>query len=163
MSATEGFLRNNQAYAAGFAEGELPGRPAKGVAVVACMDARIDVHRILGLQPGDAHVIRNAGGAVTDDVLRSLVVSQWLLGTTEIILIHHSRCGMLGFTDDELAERIASATGARPPFALGSFADLEADVRDGMASIVSSPFLPHKQVRGFIYDVSTGLLGEVHP
>lgn len=163
MSFTEQLLANNHSYAAGFAQGDLPSRPATGVAIVACMDARLDVHKILGLVEGDAHVIRNAGGTVTEDALRSLVISQWLLGTTEIVLIHHTGCGMLGFTDGDLADRIAGATGERPSFALGSFIDLENDVRAGIAAIKGSPFLPHKNVRGFLYDVTTGRLEEVRP
>src|SRR2546429_1491257 len=128
MSVTDDLVRNNDAYAQSFKKGDLPLPPAKRLAVVACMDARIDVHKILGLEEGDAHVIRNAGGAVTDDAIRSLMLSQQLLGTTEVILIHHTDCGMLTFTDDEVKRRIQDQTGIRPPFALEAFADLADDV-----------------------------------
>ena len=161
MGVTDELVRNNEVYAARFAKGDLPGRPAKGIAIVACMDARLDPHRILGLSEGDAHLIRNAGGSVTEDALRSLVISQWLLGTTQIMLIAHTDCGMLSFSDDDLADRIAEATGVRPPFALGAFADLEGSVRAGMAAIEGSPFLLHTNVRGFVYDVTSGRLSEV--
>ncbi len=163
MSVTEQLLRNNEAYAASFAKGDLPMPPARGVAVVACMDARLDVHKILGLEEGDAHVIRNAGGVVSEDAVRSLVISQRLLGTKEIILIHHTDCGMLTFRDDAVKDQIVEATGIRPPFALEAFSDLEADVRQSIARIKASPFIPHKEVRGFVYDVSKGRLNEVHP
>jgi len=125
------------------------------------MDARLDVYRILGLQEGDAHVIRNAGGVVTEDAIRSLVISQRLLGTREIVLIHHTDCGMLSFRDDELKDAIAAETGIRPPFALEAFGDLEGDVRQSIARLQASPFLRHKHVRGFVYDVNTGRLNEV--
>lgn len=131
------------------------------VAVVACMDARLDPHAILGLVSGDAHVIRNAGGVVTDDVIRSLVISQRLLGTSEIILVHHTDCAMLTFRDDDVRARIAAEVGIRPPFALEAFADLDADVRQSIARIHASPFLPHKSVRGFVYEVETRALREV--
>ncbi|HEU5003408.1 MAG TPA: carbonic anhydrase [Actinomycetota bacterium] len=161
MSPIDDLLRNNDAFARTFGAPGAPGRPARGLAVVACMDARLDVYRILGLQEGDAHVIRNAGGAVTEDAIRSLVISQRLLGTREIVLIHHTDCGMLGFRDDELKDAIAAETGIRPPFALESFVDLEADVRQSIARIRACPFLPHADARGFIYDVGTGRLAEV--
>ena len=162
MSVTDQLLQNNARYAASFSKGDLPLPPALRLAVVGCMDARLDVHRILGLDEGDAHVIRNAGGVVTDDAIRSLAISQRLLGTEEIILIHHTGCGMLTFRDDEVKAQIEADTGVRPPFALEAFADLEQDVRQSMARIDRSPFIPRKdQVRGFVYDVETGRLNEV--
>ena len=162
MSVTDDLLRNNQSYAGSFKKGDLPLPPAKHVAVVACMDARLDVHKILGLQEGDAHVIRNAGGAVTDDAIRSLAISQRLLGTKEIILIHHTDCGMLTFTDDELKGKIEKETGVRPAFALEAFSDLDEDVKQSIARIKASPFVPNKSnIRGFVYDVRSGKLNEV--
>jgi carbonic anhydrase len=162
MSVTEELLRHNEAYTRSFDKGELPLPPAKSIAVVACMDARLDVHKILGLQEGDAHVIRNAGGAVTDDVLRSLLISQRLLGTREIVLIHHTDCGMLTFSDDAVKAEVEKETGIRPPFALDAFADLADDVRQSIARIKASPFIPRKEaVRGFLYEVETGRLREV--
>src|SRR5207245_6718198 len=142
MSATDELLRNNDAYARTFDKGRLPLPPAKKLAVVACMDARLHVSKILGLNEGDAHVIRNAGGAVTDDAIRSLTISQRLLGTEEIVLIHHTDCGMLTFTDDEVKAAIANETGIRPPFALEAFGDVDADVRQSIARIKASPFVP---------------------
>ncbi len=162
MSVTDALVRNNDAYVRSFAKGDLPLPPAKHVAVLACMDARLDVHKILGLQEGDAHVIRNAGGAATDDAIRSLVISQRLLGTNEIILIHHTDCGMLTFTDDEVKRQIEAETGIRPAFALEAFPDLEGDVKQSLERIQASPFIPDKtSVRGFVYDVKTGRLNEV--
>jgi carbonic anhydrase len=162
MTVTDEFLANNESYAAGFGKGGLSMPPAKQVAVLACMDARLDPARALGLEEGDAHVIRNAGGVVTDDAIRSLALSQRLLGTKEIILIHHTDCGMLTFTDDEVKAQIEQDTGIRPPFALESFKDLDADVRQSIARITASPFVPDKsRVRGFVYDVKTGRLREV--
>ncbi len=162
MSVTDELLRNNERYAQSFAKHGLPLPPAKNLAVVACMDARLDVHKILGLHEGDAHVIRDAGGVVTDDVIRSLAISQRLLGTREIILMHHTDCGMLTFTDDEVKRQIQQEVGIRPPFSLEAFPDLEEDVRQSIARIQASPFIPHKhQIRGFIYDVHTGRLREV--
>ena len=161
MSVTDEYLRNNAAYAGQFG-GPLPLPPAKGTAVVACMDARLNVHAILGLREGDSHVIRNAGGAVTDDAIRSLAISQRLLGTTEIILIHHTDCGMLTFTDDQFKRSIQDETGVRPAWAAESFTDLDQDVRQSIARIKASPFIPHKEsVRGFVFDVGTGKLNEV--
>ena len=163
MSVTDELLRNNEAYAESFEKGDLPLPPAKGVAVVACMDARLDVHKILGLQEGDAHVIRNAGGVITDDEIRSLTISQRLLGTREIILIHHTDCGMLTFTDDELKQQIHEEAGVKPHFSMESFSDLEEDVRQSIARIQHSPFIPHKDsVRGFVYEVESGRLREVY-
>lgn len=162
MSAGDEVIRNNAEYSRSFNKGNLPASPAKHVAVIACMDARLDVHRILGLEEGDAHVIRNAGGVVTEDTIRSLTISQRLLGTDEIILIHHTDCGMLTFRDDELKRRIESETGIRPPFALEAFSDLIDDVRQSAARIMASPFVPRKRkIRGFVYDVRTGRLNEV--
>jgi carbonic anhydrase len=162
MSVTDELVRNNDSYAGSFKKGDLPLPPAKKVAVLACMDARLDVHKILGLQEGDAHVIRNAGGAVTDDAIRSLAISQRLLGTKEIILIHHTDCGMLTFKDDDLKKQIEKETGVRPAFALEAFADLDDDVRQSIARIKASPFVPNKEnVRGFVYDVRSGRLNEV--
>ena len=162
MSATDDLLKNNEEYARGFDKGDLPLPPAKGVAVVACMDARLDVHAMLGLEIGDAHVIRNAGGVITDDEIRSLLISQRLLGTTEVILIHHTGCGMLTFSDAEVADQVESETGVRPPFPLESFPDLEGNVQDSIEKIKTSPFIPHKDsVRGFVYEVETGRLREV--
>jgi carbonic anhydrase len=163
MSVTEELLHNNEAYAESFEKGDLPLPPARAVAVVACMDARLDVHKILGLQEGDAHVIRNAGGVITDDEVRSLTISQRLLGTREVILIHHTDCGMLTFSDDELKAQIHEEVGLKPHFSMESFSDLEDDVRQSIARIQHSPFIPHKEsVRGFIYEVESGRLREVN-
>ena len=161
MSATDEYLKNNAAYAAQFS-GPLPLPPANHVAVVACMDARLNVYGILGLKEGEAHVIRNAGGVVTDDEVRSLAISQRLLGTTEIILIHHTDCGMLTFTDDAFKRAIQDETGIKPEWAAEAFTDLDEDVRQSIARIKASPFIPHKDaVRGFVFDVATGKLNEV--
>lgn len=161
MSVTDELLENNKAYVASFG-GELPLPPAKHVAVVACMDARLDVYRILGLNEGEAHVIRNAGGVVTDDEIRSLTISQRLLGTKEIILIHHTDCGMLTFTDDGFKAQIQEATGIKPEWAAEAFADLDEDVKQSVARIKASPFVPEKDsIRGFVFDVATGALNEV--
>jgi carbonic anhydrase len=162
MSATDDLLKRNEEYAAGFDKGDLPSPPVKKVAIVACMDARLHVAKLLGLQEGDAHVIRNAGGVVTDDEIRSLAISQRLLGTEEIMLIHHTDCGMLTFTDDEFKRQIQEDTGMEPEWAAEAFADLDEDVRQSIARIVSSPFIPNKDsVRGFVYEVETGKLREV--
>ena len=161
MTVTDELLANNAEYAASFS-GPLPLPPAKGLAVVACMDARLDVYRILGLKEGEAHVIRNAGGVVTDDEIRSLTISQRLLGTTEIILIHHTDCGMLTFTDDGFKQTIQDEIGLKPEWAAEAFPDLDEDVRQSIARIQASPFIPHKEsVRGFVFDVATGKLREV--
>jgi carbonic anhydrase len=161
MTVTDELLENNRAYAAGFS-GPLPLPPSKHIAVVACMDARLDVYRILGLGDGESHVIRNAGGVITDDEIRSLAISQRLLGTTEIILIHHTDCGMLTFTDDAFKQGIADEVGIKPQWAAESFTDLAADVRQSIARIKANPFVPHKDsIRGFVFDVATGLLNEV--
>ena len=162
MSATDELLRNAETYAANFDKGDLPLPPARKVVVLACMDARLNPYGLLGLQEGDAHVIRNAGGVVTDDEIRSLAISQRLLGTEEIILIHHTDCGMLTFQDDEFRRQIQDETGIKPQWAPESFGDLEEDVRQSKARIESSPFVPNKDsIRGFIYDVNTGRLQEV--
>jgi carbonic anhydrase len=162
MSVTDQLLQNNESYAKSFTKGDLPMPPAKHVAVLACMDARLDVHKILGLEVGEAHIIRNAGGVATDDAIRSLVISQRLLGTNEIILIHHTDCGMLTFTDDDVKGKIQAEVGIRPHFALEAFADLEDDVKQSIARIQASPFIPNKaSVRGFVYDVKSGRLDEV--
>jgi carbonic anhydrase len=162
MSSTDEMLANNEAYAASFDKGDLPMPPGKKVAIIACMDARLNPAGALGLQEGDAHVIRNAGGVVTDDAIRSLTISQRLLGTEEIILIHHTDCGMLTFTDDEFRRSIEGDTGIKPEWAAESFNDLDGDMRQSIARIKASPFVPHKDsVRGFVYDVETGRLREV--
>ena len=162
MSVTDELLKNNEGYAAAFDKGDLPLPPARKVAVVACMDARLNPYGILGLQEGDAHVIRNAGGVVTDDEIRSLAISQRLLGTEEIVLIHHTDCGMLTFTDDEFKRQIQDEIGIKPEWAAESFDDLEGDVRQSIARIKASPFIPNKDfVRGFVYEVETGRLREV--
>ena len=161
MSVTDQYLKNNEAYAVRF-NGPLPLPPANHVAVVACMDARLNVYGVLGLNEGEAHVIRNAGGVVTDDEVRSLAISQRLLGTTEIILIHHTDCGMLTFTDDQFKAGIEADTGIKPTWAAEAFGDPDGDVRQSMRRIKASPFIPHTdQVRGFVFDVATGLLKEV--
>ena len=162
MSVIDELLEHNAAYAAGFEAGDAHAPPALGLAVVACMDARLDTHALLGMGVGDAHVIRNAGGVVTDDAIRSLTISQRLLGTTSVMLIHHTDCGMLTFRDDDVKDAIESETGIRPPFALEAFGDLEGDVRQSIARIKASPFIPNTDdVRGFVYDCATGGLSEV--
>ena len=161
MSVTDELLANNARYAASFA-GPLPLPPAKHVAVVACMDARLNPYAVLGLREGDAHVIRNAGGVITADEIRSLTISQRLLGTAEIVLIHHTDCGMLTFTDDAFRREIQEETGIKPEWAPESFPDVEEDVRQSVARLNASPFLIHKQsIRGFVFDVATGKLTEV--
>ena len=162
MSVTDELLANNEAYSARFDKGDLPLPPAKKVAVVACMDARLDPARVLGLSEGDAHVIRNAGGVVTDDEIRSLAISQRLLGTEEIVLIHHTDCGMLTFSDDDFKRSIQEETGIKPEWAAEAFGDLDEDVRQSIARIKASPFIPRKDaIRGFVYEVETGKLREV--
>ena len=163
MSATDELLANAERYAEAFDRGSLPMPPAKRVAVLACMDARVNPYGLLGLSEGDAHVIRNAGGVVTDDEIRSLAISQRLLGTEEIILIHHTDCGMLTFKDDDFRSQIEQETGIKPEWAAEAFGDLERDVRQSIARIKASPFIPKTDaVRGFVYDVETGRLAEVH-
>jgi len=162
VSTTDELLANNAAYAASFDEPDLPGSPRRKVTIVACMDARLNVFAALGLRDGDAHVIRNAGGAVTEDVIRSLTISQRQLGTEEIVLIHHTDCGMTRFTEDELKRSIEAETGIRPAWAAECFADVEGDVRESIARINASPFIPHKEsVRGFVYEVESGRLREI--
>jgi carbonic anhydrase len=162
MSRIDEFLENNRAFAEGFDKADLPMPPATKVAIVACMDARLNPYPILGLSIGDAHVIRNAGGVITDDEIRSLAISQHLLGTEEIMLIHHTDCGMLTFNDEEFDEMLERETGQRPEWSGLSFSDLEEDVRASIARIKESPFIPKKDVvRGFIYDVKSGRLDEV--
>ncbi len=164
MSATEKLLANNQIYSDSFDKGDLPMPPSSRVAIVACMDARLDVYGLLGLEEGEAHVIRNAGGVVTDDVLRSLLISQRLLGTREIILIHHTDCGMLTFRDDDVKRDVYEETEIRPSFALEAFDDPFEDVQQSIARIKGSPFVPHKgEIRGFVFDVKSGGLLEVQP
>ena len=161
MSETDELLRNANEYAKGFDEGDLPSAPARKVAVIACMDARLDPARLLGLAAGDAHVIRNAGGVVTDDAIRSLAISQRLLGTEEIVLIQHTGCGMLTFTDDEFKRAVQDDTGISPHWAVEAFDDLDESVRQSIARIQASPFIPHRDsVRGFVYEVETGTLRE---
>ena len=163
MSTTDELLSNAQSYAASFDKGSLPLPPGKRVAVLACMDARLIPTRVLGLNEGDAHVIRNAGGVASDDAIRSLAISQHLLGTEEVIVIHHTDCGMLTFTDEEFADRLEQAAGERPEWIAHAFPDLEQDVRDSIAKIKESPFVPETDgVRGFVYDVETGELREVN-
>jgi carbonic anhydrase len=162
MSTTDELLRNNERYANSFDKGDLPIPPARQIAIVTCMDARLSPYVMLGLSEGDAHVIRNAGGVITDDEIRSLMISQRLLGTREVMLIHHTDCGMLTFSDEELREQIQQEVGIKPHFPLETFADLEEDVRQSIKRIEASPFIPYKDsVRGFIYEVETGRLREV--
>ena len=164
MTAINEILDNNARYAESFDKGDLSPHPARNLAIVACMDARLDTYKLLGLKEGDAHVIRNAGGVVGDDVIRSLVISQRLLGTREIMLIHHTDCGMLTFRDDDVKDAIEADTGLRPSFALEAFGDLEKDVVQSIARIQANPFIPRKDhVRGFIYDCAIGRLNEVVP
>jgi carbonic anhydrase len=161
VSVTDEYLANNARYAKTFA-GPLPLPPSRHVAVLACMDARLNVYALLGIEDGESHVIRNAGGVVTDDEIRSLAISQRLLGTREIVLIHHTDCGMLTFTDDAFKRQIQDETGLKPEWAPESFTDLDEDVRQSLARIQASPFIVHKDaVRGFVFDVATGLLSEV--
>ena len=162
MTVTDELLRNNESYAASFDKADLPLPPGRKLAIVACMDARLNPYGILGLQEGDAHIIRNAGGVATDDAIRSLAISQRLLGTEEIVLIHHTDCGMLTFSDDDFKRSIQDETGIKPAWAAESFGDLDEDVRQSIARIKASPFIPRTDsVRGFVYDVHTGRLREV--
>ena len=161
MSQTDELVANARTYAARFNKGDLAMPPSRQLAIVACMDARLNVFGICGLSEGEAHVIRNAGGVVTDDALRSLTISQRLLGTSEIVLIHHTDCGMLTFRDDEFKDAIEADTGVRPPWAAEAFRDPEADVRQSMARIEAAPYLLYKSVRGFVFDVKSGELNEV--
>jgi carbonic anhydrase len=162
VSATDGLLDNAKAYAKGFDRGDLPIPPATKVVVIACMDARLDPQALLGLEEGDAHVIRNAGGVVTDDAIRSLAISQRLLGTEEVVLIHHTDCGMLTFSDDDFRRQVQDDTGVKPPWAAEAFPEVDEDVRQSIARIKASPFVPRKNsVRGFVYDVHDASLREV--
>jgi carbonic anhydrase len=161
MSTTDDLLANARRYASSFEEGDLPTPPARKVVVLACMDARVNPYALLGLQAGDAHILRNAGGVVTDDEIRSLAISQRLLGTEEIVLIHHTDCGMLTFTDDEFKRSVQDDVGIKPGWAVEAFSDLDEDVRQSIARIKASPFIPRKNVRGFVYDVHDGSLREV--
>ena len=162
MSVIDELLDNNTRYADTFSKGDAPLPPGRNLAILACMDARLDPHRMLGLEEGDAHVIRNAGGVVSDDAIRSIVISQRLLGTREIMLIHHTDCGMLTFRDDDVKDSIEADTGLRPSFALEAFGDLDQDIRQSIARIKASPFVPNKDhIRGFVYDCATGRLKEV--
>ena len=162
MSATDELVQNNEAYTYRYRQRNLPAEPRCHVAVLACMDARIDVHRVLGLAEGDAHVIRNAGGEVTDDAIRSLTISQRKMGTTEVILIHHTGCGMAKVTEAELNREVRAETGREPPFRWGAFTDVEVDLRQAIASVRSNPFIPRRDsVRGFLLDIETGRLREV--
>lgn len=164
MGNTDRLIENNERYTAGFELASLSAEPQLKLAVVTCMDCRIDVNAALGLEPGEAHVIRNAGGVVTDDVIRSLALSQRKLGTEDVVLIHHTKCGVQTITDDEFRAELQAETGMAPPFAIESFTDVEADVRQSIERVKRSPFLPKgDQVRGFIYDVDTGALREVEP
>ena len=161
MSTTDDVLSNAEQYASSFDKGDLPMPPGRKLAVVACMDARLIPTKVLGLQEGDAHVIRNAGGVVTDDAIRSLAISQRLLGTEEIVLIHHTDCGMLIFNDDDFKRTIQDETGVKPSWAAEAFSDHDEDVRQSIARIKASPFIPRKNVRGFVYEVETCKLREV--
>jgi carbonic anhydrase len=162
MNTTKELLRHNESYAATFEHGELAAAPKLKVAILTCMDARIDPAHVLGLEPGDAHVFRNAGGVVTDDALRSLSISQHHLGTDEIVVIQHTRCGLMTFTDEEFTSELERATGSRPPWRSHAFTDLEESVREGVGRIRTDPFIPRKEhVRGFIYEVESGRLREV--
>ena len=164
VDVTDRLLQSNEAFARDFDRVQIEARPSLGLAIVACMDSRLDIFAALGLDGGEAHVLRNAGGVITDDVIRSLAVSQRRLGTREIVLIHHTDCGMQKVTDDGFRAELQEATGMAPSFAIESFTDVEADVRQSIARIRSSPFIPHRdRVRGFVYDVDTGRLDEVAP
>ena len=162
MSVIDDLVGNADSYSESFEKGDLPMPPAKKVAVVACMDARLNPYGLLGLEEGDAHVIRNAGGVITDDEIRSLAISQRLLGTEEIMLIHHTACGMLTFKDDDFRRQVQDDTGVKPEWAAEAFDDLDVDVRQSIARIKASPFIPNKDhVRGFVYEVESGRLREV--
>ncbi|MCA1656345.1 MAG: carbonic anhydrase [Actinobacteria bacterium] len=162
MSTTDELVANSEEYAANFDKGDLPMPPGRKVAIVACMDARLNPYGLLGLSEGDAHVIRNAGGVVTEDAIRSLAISQRLLGTEEIVLIHHTDCGMLTFKDDDFKASVEADTGLRPSWAAEAFPDLDADVKQSIERVKANPFIVHKNVRGFVYEVESGKLREVH-
>jgi carbonic anhydrase len=161
MSATDDLLQNNQSYAAGFSKADLTAPPLRKVTILTCMDARVDPARILGLEEGDAHVLRNAGGVVTEDTIRSFSISQHLLGTEEILLMHHTDCGMAKLSDEEIAEILEEHAGERPQWRALAFSDIEQSVRDSMKRVQESPFIPHRNVRGFVYDVHSGQVREV--
>jgi len=162
MTETDRLLENARAYAERFEKPDLEMAPSKRVAVLACMDARLIPTRVLGLNEGEAHILRNAGGVVTDDAIRSLAISQVLLGTQEIVLLHHTDCGMLKITDEEIAAKLEKATGERPQWSANTFSDVEQSVRASLARLRESPFIPNKDsIRGFVYDVKTGALREV--
>jgi len=161
MTTTDALVANAESYAASFDKGDLPMPPARKIAIVACMDARLNPYGLLGLSEGDAHVIRNAGGVVSEDAIRSLAISQRLLGTEEIILIHHTDCGMLTFKDDDFKAQVETDTGIRPSWAAEAFADADADVRQSIERVKANPFIVHKNVRGFVYEVESGKLREV--
>jgi len=164
MAGIDDLLAHNRDFAAAFDRGHLDVRPSLRLAIVACMDSRLDVFAALGLEDGQAHILRNAGGVITDDVVRSLAISQRRLGTEEIVLVHHTDCGLQLITDDGFRAELQEATGMAPAFAIESFTDVEADVRQSMARLRHSPFLLHRdRVRGFVYDVDTGVLTEVDP
>lgn len=161
MTVTDQLLENAKRYAARFDKGDLPLPPAKKVAVVACMDARLIPTRVLGLDEGDAHVIRNAGGVITDDEIRSLAISQHLLGTEEVLVLHHTDCGMVSFTNEDFKARLRDATGQEPSWDAKAFTDIDESVRESIRRIEESPFIPRKNVRGFVFDVKDGSLREV--
>ncbi len=162
MSVIDSLLQNNQRYAAAFRMGDLPSAPQKHIAIIACMDARMDIHAILGVNPGDAIVLRNAGGVITQDVIRSLFISQRVLGARETLLVHHTDCGMLKIADERVGRTLRSAAGERPPFDLEAFTDVDEDVRESLARLHASPWVSHKEsIRGFVYDVRTGQLHEI--
>ena len=162
MSAIDEVLENNAAFAATYRDLNPPRPPRMRLAVISCMDSRLDVHRMLGAEEGDLHVIRNAGGVVTEDMIRSLIISQRIGGTREIMVIHNTECGMLSFKDDELKKQVLAETGHEPSFAFHAFADLDEQVQHDVARIRTSPLLVHKDsIRGFVYDVRTGRLREV--
>ncbi|MDH6139138.1 MULTISPECIES: beta-class carbonic anhydrase [Kitasatospora] len=159
---TDRLVEANREYAVTFKDGGMDARPVQKVAVVACMDARLDLFAALGLELGDSHIIRNAGGVVTDDTIRSLTISQRALGTSSVVLIHHTGCGLLGLTED-FRHELELEVGQRPQWAVEAFVDLDGDVRQSMQRVRTSPFLPHTDdVRGFVFDVHTGLLREIH-
>jgi carbonic anhydrase len=162
MNVVDDLLKKAEAYASEFCSSGLHARPSKGVVIVTCMDARVNPWKIFGLNEGDAHVLRNAGGAVTDDVVRSIAISQRLLGTEEVVLVHHTGCGMLAITDEAFKDQVQQETGIRPPWDVEAFTDLDTHLRQSLAKVVSSPFIPKKDaVRGFVFDVETGRLREV--
>ena len=162
MDVIDALVANNRAFAESLPARHLDVRPRRRLAIVTCMDSRLDVFATLGLEQGEAHVLRNAGGVITDDVIRSLAVSQRRLGTREVMLVHHTDCGMQTLTDDGFRAELQEATGLAPAFAIESFADLDADVRQSVLRVRRSPFLLHTGlVRGFVYDVDTHALREV--